>query len=258
VDALIEISGQILAHADPRGLAQGIPSFAALGGWLWVAFGLGLIHAFDADHVMALSVLATDEKSGRRGLRAGLRWSLGHGLVLLVVGVVLFGLGRSLPPEIASLAERAVGVVMIGLGVYVFADLARRRSHVHFHTHDGLAPHAHWHSHTDSDRHSPADRHQHQHAASMVGALHGLAGSAPILALLPAAARTQEFGVLPLVAHLLVFGLGVAFAMAGVSGAFGHLAGRFSRARRSGLLSGLRLASATGSIAVGLWLSAGA
>ena len=89
----------------------------------------------------------------------------------------------------------------------------------------------------------------------MVGALHGLAGAAPILALLPAAARTPGPGLGSLVVYLVVFGLGVAIAMACVSGALGHLAGRLSRRSQSSLLSWLRAASATGSIALGLWLA---
>ena len=88
----------------------------------------------------------------------------------------------------------------------------------------------------------------------MVGALHGLAGSAPILALLPAATRSPGPGVGSLLGYLVVFGLGVALAMAIVSGALGHLAGRLSRSSRGSLLSWLRAASATGSIVLGIWL----
>jgi hypothetical protein len=241
------------------------------GAWLGVAFALGLVHAFDADHVMAISVFASDSppvsssrntsgkttgssssKNGaRRGIRAGLRWSGGHGLVLLAAGMALFGLGRMLPPELSALAERAVGLLMVGLGLYVFVDLARNRRHVHFHAHAGLPPHAHWHSHADAKHHPAGDRHRHEHAASMVGALHGLAGSAPILALLPAAARSPALGL----AFLVVFGLGVALAMALVSGVIGHLAGRLSRGVQSSGLRALRGVSAAGSMGLGVWLT---
>jgi len=241
------------------------------GAWLGVAFALGLVHAFDADHVMAISVFASDRPAdrvsrnttgniseralyrngARRGIRAGLHWSGGHGFVLLVAGMALFGLGRMLPPDLSSLAERAVGLLMVGLGLYVFLDLARNRKHVHFHEHAGLPPHAHWHSHADTERHPAGDRHRHEHAASMVGALHGLAGSAPILALLPAAARSPALGL----AYLLVFGLGVALAMALVSGLIGHLAGRLSGGVQSSGLRALRGISAAGSMGLGVWLT---
>ena len=253
MDGLTEIAGSWDLLGGILGLLQGIwAQSSQAGAWLGVAFALGLVHAFDADHVMALSVLATDERSGRQGAGAGLRWSLGHGVVLLCVGSSLFWLGRALPPEFSLAAERAVGLAMVALGFYVWVDLARRRAHLHFHEHDGLAPHAHWHSHSDARQDRRVDRHHHEHAASFVGALHGLAGSAPILALLPAAARSPGLGVI----YLLVFGLGVALAMAIVSGALGHLAGRFSRNARGKALSSLRALSATGSIALGIWLVA--
>lgn len=216
--------------------------------WLALAFGLGLLHAFDADHVMALSVFATGKQRARDGIRAGLRWSLGHGLVLGVVGGVLFGLGRTLPPHWSAMAERAVGGTMVLLGAYVLVDLIRRRRHLHFHEHEGLPPHAHWHSHDD------VGAHHHDHGALMVGALHGLAGSAPILAVLPAAARSPGLGL----AYLLIFSVGVGLAMAAVSGLLGHFAGRLSDSAHAGStrgLTALRTLSATGSIALGAWIA---
>jgi hypothetical protein len=216
--------------------------------WLVLAFGLGLLHAFDADHVMALSVFATGKRRARDGMRAGLRWSLGHGLVLGVTGVFLFGLGRALPTAFSVIAERAVGGTMVLLGIYVFFDLVRRRGHLHFHEHEGLPPHAHWHSH------DKANAHHHDHGPLMVGALHGLAGSAPILAVLPAAARSPGLGL----AYLLIFSAGVGLAMAAVSGLLGHFAGRLSspaHASRSRGITALRMLSATGSIGLGAWIA---
>lgn len=216
--------------------------------WLALAFGLGLLHAFDADHVMALSVFATGKQRARAGVRAGLRWSLGHGLVLGATGVLLFGLGRALPSTWSAIAERAVGATMVLLGIYVLIDLIRRRRHLHFHKHEGLPPHAHWHSHED------ANAHYHDHGALMVGALHGLAGSAPILAVLPAAARSPGLGL----GYLLVFSVGVGLAMAAVSGLLGHFAGRLSQSgHESGTkgITALRMLSAAGSIGLGAWIA---
>lgn len=215
-----------------------------------MAFALGLVHAFDADHVMALSVFATGKRGATSGIRAGLRWSIGHGAVLLIAGLGLFWLGRALPAELTRIAERGVGLVMVVLGLSVWLEIVRRRRHVHFHQHDGILPHAHWHDHADASTHPARHRHQHEHTASVVGALHGLAGSAPILALLPAAARSPMLGI----GYLIVFGLGVAFAMALVSGTLGHLAGRLEGRARHSALSVLRATSATGSIALGVWV----
>lgn len=235
-------------------------SLSVAAAWLAMAFVLGLVHAFDADHVMALSVFATRKEGGREGLRAGLRWATGHGLVLLCVGLALLLLGRSLPPAIAIATERLVGIAMIVLGLMVWIDLARRRSHLHFHAHDDLLPHAHWHMHDDDGRdrgvghsagHDHDDGHGHDHGALMVGALHGLAGSAPILAVLPAAARSPLLGL----AYLVIFALGVALAMAIVSGLIGKFAARLSRRAQSGGISLLRGCCASGSIVLGAWLA---
>ena len=244
--------------------AAGSPLDPSSGlGWLALAFGLGLIHAFDADHVMALSVFATRGRSAAEGARAGLRWSAGHGLVLLVAGLLLLGLGRALPASLSGFADRAVGLVMIGLGVFVWIELARRRAHLHFPTHDGLPPHAHWHDHeqaraaaraaTHAATHFPGHaraEHRHEHGAMFVGALHGLAGSAPILAVLPVARSSPALAF----AYLVLFGIGVAVAMVGVSGLIGHVAGRLSSQGAGRGLSWLRAVGAGGSVALGAWL----
>jgi len=244
--------------------------------WLGLGFTLGVIHAFDADHVMALSVFATRERSGGRAIAAGLRWAAGHGFMLLVAGGALLLLGRALPPEAALWAERAVGLTMIGLGVYVWMELLRSEAHLHFHAHDDLPPHAHWHLHTRGDRHrrdaalnsqstsqrtpehgsEPISEHAHSHGPVMVGALHGLAGSTPLLAVVGASSVSPLLGL----AYLLLFAVGVALAMAVVSGLLGRLASRLASeaggARPSRGLSVLRGLSASGSIALGGWLLA--
>ena len=230
-----------------------LPELAGEGAWLVLALLLGLVHAFDADHVMALSVLASDPDRRRGGTRTGLRWSVGHGAVLLGAGAMLFLFGWALPAAGQALAERAVGVVMVGLGLGVFWRPSRRDAHLHFHHHDGLPPHAHWHAHPARSPHPAPEAHQHEHTASLVGALHGLAGSAPVLALLPASARSPLTGL----AYLLLFSLGVGLAMALASGLLGSLVSRLARRQQLRVLQGLRAASGLGSIAIGGWLSLG-
>jgi hypothetical protein len=225
------------------------PVRSSAGGWLVVAFVLGLVHAVDADHVMALSVFATRARGAAAGARAGMRWSLGHGGVVLVVGSVLVALGSVMPASYALLAERAVGLTMIGLGFFVWLELARRRVHLHFHAHDGFPPHAHWHAHARSRESVP--EHRHEHGALFVGALHGLAGSAPILAVLPIARTAPWIAG----AYLVLFGAGVTVAMVGVSGMLGHVAGRLSGSGRENGLSWLRAIGAGGSVAMGAWVA---
>lgn len=231
-------------------LVEMVPATAK---WLWMALALGGLHALDADHVMAVSTLAGERDGARSGLRTGLRWSVGHGVMLLVAGAGLLWLGRALPDAVSDLAEQAVGIGMIALGGWVLFDLVRRGGHLHWHTHDGLPPHAHWHRHPQDAPHPAPGRHQHGHAATLVGALHGLAGSAPILALAPVAARSPVLGLV----YLVIFGLGVAASMALVGGLLGHVAGRLSERANGAARNGLRAFAASGSIAIGFWLTLG-
>jgi sulfite exporter TauE/SafE len=225
-------------------------SDAGLLGLLGLGFGLGLVHALDADHIMAVSALATSRPGLRECLRFALRWALGHGGTLLGVGGAAFALGLAIPASFARAAELAVGLMMIGLGAWVLRDALRQRAHLHFHRHDGVPVHAHWHIHAPHAAHA-ADAHRHGHGAVLVGALHGTAGSAPLLALLPAVAEGSAAVGL---AYLVAFSAGVLVAMLAFGGLFGAL---LQRAVRSGRLWPFRLmrgGTAFGCVAVGIYL----
>lgn len=220
-----------------------------LYGILGLAFGLGLLHALDADHIVAVSGLASARATFRDTLRFCLRWSLGHGLTLLLIGAAVLLLGMAIPQHLSHVAEQLVGIVLILIGAFVLWDLLHRKAHVHFHVHDGLARHAHWHRHTDH-----ATAHRHTHGALMVGMLHGAAGSAPLLALLPLAAQARPwFGI----AYLLLFGLGVLLSMLAFGGLLGSLFRGLTR-RSERLLRAVRAAVALSSVGLGAWWVHGA
>jgi sulfite exporter TauE/SafE len=190
--------------------------FSQLPVILSLAFGLGMLHSLDADHIMAVSNLASARPNTRNTVLFCLRWAIGHGLTLLLVGLLVFVLGLSLPQSLSRYAELVVAFVLIAIGVFVLFDVLRSQVHIHFHKHDGLPAHAHWHSH-QKDR-----SHVHSHAAVFIGMLHGLAGSAPLLALIPIAMSKQPlFGFV----YLLIFSLGVMTAML----IFGGLLGFFTK-----------------------------
>ena len=79
-----------------------------------VGFSLGLMHALDADHVMAVSALNNQKAGLRRTLGYCSNWALGHSGVLLFSGLLLFGLGLSLPESLQYAAEVSVGVLPAG------------------------------------------------------------------------------------------------------------------------------------------------
>jgi len=212
---------------------------------LSLALGLGMAHALDADHIVAVSGLASARATFRDTLRFCLRWSLGHGVTIMLLGAAVLLLGMAIPATLSHYAEEAVGFVLIGIGIYVLWDLLLDKAHIHFHAHDEISPHAHWHRHSKT-----AAPHRHTQGALMIGMLHGAAGSAPLLTLLPLSAQSQPwFGVV----YLLMFGMGVLLSMLVFGGALGALFRGVATHSNQGVRM-LRLAVALGSISFGSYL----
>lgn len=219
-----------------------------------IGFTLGLMHALDADHVMAVSALSARKPSLWRTLRFSANWALGHGGVLLVSGVLLFGLGLSLPEPLQALAEASVGVLLIVLGLVCFWSFRQQRVRLAQHSH-GDVVHTHWHieKHGESSEHSESaqEAKQGQHAPVMVGVLHGLAGSAPALALVPAVAQGELWVS---IAYLVLFSVGVMLSMMVFGLGLGSLQKKLAQ-RSARLFQGLRYGIAGASIALGsFWL----
>ena len=206
------------------------------GAALALGFLLGLKHATDADHVVAVATVVGEGRSSVwRGIWIGASWGLGHTVPLVVVGVVILALkGQfiSTYEGFATYFEFAVGLMLAALGVQVLWNLARRRLHLHEHL-DGGEPHVHIHA---SHKHGPAlvaeaghgdGGHSHGLWSSIrpsfrprsfaIGMVHGLAGSAAVmLALLP----EIESGLVG-VGYLALFGVGTIVSMAAITLALG-------------------------------------
>lgn len=228
-----------------------LPALAGLG------LLLGVRHAFEPDHLAAVSTLATRQGRLRDACRLGLAWALGHtASVGIVVGaIILFGL--HLPDRLWPAADFLVALLLIGLGATVMLRYGRGRWHLHVHSHEG-GPHLHLHSHAAPI--GAAHAHPHTHARGDTrrslgfGLLHGLAGSAAILVLLVAAAPTRAAQL----AYFGAFAAGTTLGMLAVSFslvALVRLAGR-------GTLwaTALHVGSAVASVAVGIalaWRSVG-
>jgi ABC-type nickel/cobalt efflux system permease component RcnA len=187
---------------------------------LSMAFALGMVHALDADHVAAVSGLSCKTSSWKSSAGFCARWALGHGGALLLIGVPVLFLGMAIPDSLSAWAENLVGLVLILIGAWVLWDLSRTRAHLHFHAHDHLPEHAHWHRHDANIESHGDEQHRHNHTPVMVGVLHGVAGSAPLLAILPLTQMTSPWTGL---FYLLLFGCGVFVAMLLFGGALGGL-----------------------------------
>ncbi|MFK5914269.1 MAG: hypothetical protein QM484_07825 [Woeseiaceae bacterium] len=187
----------------------------------FLAFGLGLLHALDADHIMAVTAISAKQGGAKAIVRLCLNWSLGHGATLLVFGVIILFLGLSIPHSLSQYAEIGVAIILIMIGIMILRDLYVSKSHIHFHQHDKLSSHAHWHQHTKNKKESNHNKkhESHNHGAVLVGAIHGLAGLAPLLAIMPMAQKSIWFGV----AYLLIFCAGVFLSMTLFGGVFSKL-----------------------------------
>lgn len=193
---------------------------------------LGSLHAFEADHLAAVTSFAVQKPTARQSVGFGFRWAVGHGTSILVAGLFLIFLGLKVPEGATHVMERSVGLVLIALGVWTM--VATRAMHAHEHAHGG-ARHLHLHSHLR------ARHHDHRHAPTVVGLMHGLAGAAPAVALVPLAMFDSAFGG---VSYLVLFAAGTAVSMSVYALFAGYVAGRATRiatsfGRAVGQLTGL-------------------
>lgn len=183
---------------------------------LVVGLLLGMRHATEADHLAAVATLATRHRSLAQTLRQGVAWGVGHTLTLMAFGGLVFVLGQSIPPGLEKALETAVGVMLVLLGADVLRRLARERIHFHVHRHAPGTAHVHAHSHRGEGEHDRSP-HDHAHApmrwplrALAVGMVHGLAGSAALVAL-----SMQSVPSLPIgIGYIALFGVGSIAGMA--------------------------------------------
>lgn len=96
-------------------------------GLLFTAFGLGLRHGFDWDHIAAISDLTGSSNDRRRGFMLSLWYALGHAVVVFALGLAVIFAGRTIPDALDDWMGHVVGATLILLGVWVLIDLARNK-----------------------------------------------------------------------------------------------------------------------------------
>ena len=244
---------------------------------LALGFFLGMRHATDADHVIAVATIVARERNARSAAVIGAAWGVGHTLTILVVGGAIILLGWVIPPCVGMSMEMAVGAMLFILGLINLrgvtgwlretVDEMRRgpSPHVHSHAHGhGDYVHTHVHGHEpESHPHDPQktpvswmDRHFGRVGVYqivrplVVGVVHGLAGSAAVALLVLATIDRSRWAML----YLLVFGFGTVAGMMVITAAIGvpfaATGRRFARAQR-----GLRLASGALSLVFGVFVA---
>src|SRR5271169_2098686 len=126
-----------------------------------VGFVLGIRHATDPDHVIAVTTIVSRQRSIRHAGLIGILWGVGHTITILLVGAAIILFNLAIPPRIGLAMELAVGLMLILLGVlnltgvtqwitHRFTPVQRHEGIIHSHVHkhaDGGDAHAHIHGH---------------------------------------------------------------------------------------------------------------
>ena len=181
---------------------------------LMTACVLGFLHALEIDHMLAVTAFVSRRPTLATAARFGFRWGIGHSVAVLAAGGLLLATGLRWSERYDSWGEAAVGLLLIGIGLWSLRSTrnlhihppAEHGDHLHLHTHRPPGPdtpdHHHQHHH-----HHP---HERSHGITLVGLAHGLAGTSAVVALVPV---TMVDRVSVGIGYLVAFGLGVTVAM---------------------------------------------
>lgn len=218
----------------------------------------GSVHVLAGpDHLAAVAPLAAGREG--RSWTTGMLWGLGHAGGVLLVGSGALLLREVLPlDQLSGWSEKMVGAVLVGIGLWGILRARRQRVHIHEHAHDGHRhEHLHVHvadaEHLASQAHAPGAAHEHAttRTALGVGVLHGLAGSAHFLGVLPALAFPGRGDA---IVYVLMFAVGTIGSMTAFAGLIGAVARRLSR-DGTAFYRGLLYLLSAAAIVVGLvWL----
>ncbi len=221
------------------------PLLATIG----LGFVLGLKHALDADHLVAVTTMAGRQRSLLRCSLVGAWWGIGHTASLLAASLVVIAMRRAIPVRAANAMELAVGVMLVVLGADLLRRVLRGELRAHVHEHDG---HTHLHVHAGAGT-DPDERRRHHHVGKrpfLVGVVHGLAGTAALTLVVLSTIAGVWAGLL----YVLVFGAGTIAGMLVMSALVGLP--MVLAARLTGRLTAqIQLVAAVSSMAFGVYYS---
>ncbi len=209
------------------------------------------------DHLAAVTPIVIETK--KSGWKIGFSWGAGHLLGMLIIGVLFMVFKEYIPVEAISLySEQLVAIVLIGVGAWAFYRIfnaAKTHKHPHIHTED--KPYIHIHTH----EHSHISGHQHTHSKTIkqnivssfgIGLLHGFAGVAHFLLLLPILGFNSQ---LESSQYIIGFAIGTVFAMTAYAFILDKLTSYTKQEHNGSFFKGVRFAGGLFAIVIGFyWL----
>jgi high-affinity nickel permease len=190
---------------------------------LALGFMLGMRHATDADHVVAVTTIVSQQRSVARAAGIGALWGAGHTATIVLVGGAILLFRLVVPPRLGLAMEFAVAVMLVLLGVRNLTAAGGGRGTVAVWT--PMRP-------------------------VIVGFVHGLAGSAFVAMVVLTAIESAGVGLL----YLLVFGVGTVAGMTLITAAIA-VPSAYVAARVSGAQRYVQLAAGVASVCFGLLLA---
>ena len=184
---------------------------------------IGLIHAFEPDHISAVStqLLVKNKNSSKKialkevsiisSLRGAI-WGIGHTSSIILIGLIIAGLSLNIHSNFFVGAELIVGFMLIVLGILTISNKKIfKQKHIHPHSHSKGISHTHFHNHEQEHNQN------HSHKAFLIGSIHGIAGSGSLVALTASTMVNFE----TMIYFLILFGIGSTIGMTAISGVIG-------------------------------------
>ncbi|WP_050179605.1 sulfite exporter TauE/SafE family protein [Domibacillus robiginosus] len=171
---------------------------------LALGFMLGIKHAIEPDHVIAVSTIASQSKKLWRSSLAGMSWGIGHTATLFLVGMTMVLMKREITEQWAMSLEFLVGVMLVYFGITTV--ISYKKTHAHSPAAGGSVLH----NDSKSEMNNPSTGFQLLYTKSLfMGFIHGLAGSAAMILLTMSTVQNAWEGAL----YILIFGAGTIIGM---------------------------------------------
>ena len=168
---------------------------------LTVGLMLGLEHAFEPDHVVAVTTIVSNIKGVRKSLALGTIWGLGHTITILIAGTIVLALKIMIPESMTRLFMIIAGIMLIVLGAYVIKELLTERAYS-LNPKNGVPS-------LLTPQPKVATKYDHAHKSLISGIIQGLGGSATIMLVVLSTVDSVMMGMI----FMALFGLGVILGM---------------------------------------------